>query len=61
VAPELLEGESASIYSDMWSIGCTVIELITGRPPYYDLGQMAAIFQIVEADTIPPPEDCSPV
>jgi serine/threonine protein kinase len=33
---------------DVWSLGCTVIELLTGRPPYFDLAPVAALFRIVQ-------------
>ena len=38
MAPEVIELKGASPKSDIWSLGCTVIELLTGRPPYADLG-----------------------
>jgi serine/threonine protein kinase len=34
MAPELLQGGSASISSDLYSIGATLFELFTGRPPF---------------------------
>lgn len=37
VAPEVIELKGASPASDIWSLGCTVIELLTGRPPYADI------------------------
>ena len=33
-APEVIELRPVSTKSDIWSLGCTVIELLTGRPPY---------------------------
>ena len=33
VAPEVIELKGASRASDIRSLGCTVIELLTGRPP----------------------------
>ena len=36
-APEVIELSPVSTKSDIWSLGCTVIELLTGRPPYGDL------------------------
>ena len=38
MAPEVIELKGASPKSDIWSLGCTVIELLTGRPPYADIG-----------------------
>lgn len=37
VAPEVIELKGASTASDIWSLGCTVIELLTGKPPYADI------------------------
>ena len=37
VAPEVIELKGASPASDIWSLACTVIELLTGRPPYSDI------------------------
>jgi serine/threonine protein kinase len=34
MAPEIIEMKGASYASDIWSLACTVIELLTGRPPY---------------------------
>ena len=42
----VMSGVSAA--SDIWSMGCTVIELLTCIPPYYDLQPMAALYRIVE-------------
>lgn len=53
MAPEVIELKGASTKSDIWSLGCTLIELITGKPPYADLIAMSAMFRIVE-DKYPP-------
>ena len=37
MAPEVIELKGASAKSDIWSLGCTVVELLTGRPPYGDI------------------------
>lgn len=42
------------------SVGCTVIELLTCSPPYFDLSPMAALFRIVQDDYPPFPEGISP-
>jgi serine/threonine protein kinase len=36
-APEVIELRPVPTKSDIWSLGCTVIELLTGSPPYGDL------------------------
>lgn len=56
VAPEVIELKGASTKSDIWSLGCTLVELVTGKPPYADLIAMSAMFRIVE-DPIPPLPD----
>eukprot|EP01113_Clastostelium_recurvatum_P037254 TRINITY_DN5420_c0_g2_i1.p1 TRINITY_DN5420_c0_g2~~TRINITY_DN5420_c0_g2_i1.p1 ORF type:complete len:1097 (-),score=420.63 TRINITY_DN5420_c0_g2_i1:391-3681(-) len=60
MAPEIIELNGATTKADIWSVGCTVIELLTGQPPYYDLGPMPALFRIVQDDCPPLPEGISP-
>jgi len=61
MAPEVIELSGASTASDIWSLGCTVIELLDGRPPYHQLAPMPALFRIVNDDHPPLPESCSPL
>jgi len=42
------------------SVGCTVIELLEGRPPYHKLDPMPALFRIVNDEHPPLPEGASP-
>ena len=37
MALELIKLIGISTKSDIWSLGCTVIELLTGRPPYAEM------------------------
>ena len=46
MAPEVCAGQSYSYPADVWSIGCTAIELAEGAPPYCELEPMAAMIQI---------------
>ncbi|KAI8089567.1 uncharacterized protein BX664DRAFT_297377 [Halteromyces radiatus] len=59
MAPEVIEMKGASTKSDIWSLGCTLIELVTGKPPYADLISMSAMFRIVEDDYPPLPDNIS--
>lgn len=61
MAPEVIELSGATTASDIWSLGCTVIELLDGRPPYHKLQPMPALFRIVNDDHPPLPEGASPV
>lgn len=61
MAPEVIELNGATTASDIWSVGCTVIELLTGNPPYHRLDPMQALFAIVNNDHPPIPEGISPV
>ncbi|KAI0452128.1 hypothetical protein F5B21DRAFT_484697 [Xylaria acuta] len=59
MAPEIIELSGATPASDIWSLGCTVIELLSGRPPYHHLQAMPALFAIVNDDHPPLPEGVS--
>ena len=61
MAPEIIELAGATTASDIWSLGCTVIELLDGRPPYHALQPMPALFRIVHDDHPPLPQSASPV
>ena len=61
VAPEVIEMAGWSSASDIWSVGCTIIELLTTKPPYFGLAPMAALFRIVQEDHPPLPQRMSPV
>lgn len=61
MAPEVVEMLGASPASDIWSLGCTIIELMEGQPPYFKFPPMAALFRIVQDDHPPIPESCSPM
>lgn len=60
MAPEVIKLEKATFASDIWSLACTVVELLTGKPPYANLLAMTAMFKIVEDDMPPLPKSCSP-
>jgi len=58
MAPEIIEmNPRQNCACDIWSIGCTIIELLTGKPPYFDMKQMPAMFRIVQDPHPPFPPD----
>ena len=59
VAPEIIELNGATSKSDIWSVGCTAIELMTGQPPYFELAAMPALFRIVQDEHPPLPDGIS--
>jgi serine/threonine protein kinase len=61
MAPEVIELSGATTASDIWSLGCTVIELLDGKPPYHTLQAMPALFRIVNDDHPPLPQGASPI
>lgn len=61
MAPEIIELCGVTTKADIWSVACTVIELLTGRPPYFDLEPMSALFRISQDDHPPLPEGTSHV
>lgn len=61
MAPEVIELSGATTASDIWSLGCTIIELLDGKPPYSHLQPMPALFRIVNDDHPPFPDSISSV
>lgn len=56
LAPEVVELTGGGPPCDIWSLGCTILELMTGAPPYFNLSPMAAMFHIVQDEVVPLPE-----
>nr|XP_043638262.1 mitogen-activated protein kinase kinase kinase 18-like [Erigeron canadensis] len=52
MAPEVIRGEYQGPESDVWSLGCTVIEMITGKPAWQDRGA-DTLRQIGYSDDLP--------
>ena len=61
MAPEIIELKGPCTASDIWSLGCTIIEFVTGSPPYSHLLAMTTLFRIVEDEHPPLPENISEV
>ena len=63
MAPEIIRRQPYGTSADIWSFGCTVLEMVTGRPPWseYDAG-VSILFKIGSSKEPPPfPETCSDV
>ncbi|KAH3747789.1 hypothetical protein DPMN_182221, partial [Dreissena polymorpha] len=50
MAPEVINGEHYGRKADVWSVGCTVVEMLTKKPPWPELETMAAIYKIATAE-----------
>lgn len=53
MAPEIMWGEGYGRKVDIWSVGCTVVEMLTGSPPLGHLEPPAAMFSIGSRPTVP--------
>eukprot|EP00727_Mastigamoeba_balamuthi_P004326 m51a1_g13891 putative protein serine threonine kinase (914) ;mRNA; f:674949-678016 len=60
MAPEVINATGHGTPSDIWSLGCTIHELVTGEPPYFGLNPMTAMFKIVQ-NPAPIPTSVSPM
>ncbi|KAK1868678.1 hypothetical protein I4F81_011162 [Pyropia yezoensis] len=60
IAPEMVENRRPLTTAlDIWSLGCSVLELATGRRPYHELSAMQTLFRMVQDRHPPIPEDVS--
>ncbi|GFQ02421.1 mitogen-activated protein kinase kinase kinase 1 [Phtheirospermum japonicum] len=62
MAPEWLQVVRSLGYglpADIWSLGCTVLEMLTGRFPYSNLECMAALYRIGKGERPAIPESVS--
>ena len=54
LSPEQARGEHVDARSDLYSTGCLLYELLTGRPPFIGESPVAVAYQHVREDPVPP-------
>ncbi|XP_073230003.1 uncharacterized protein [Porites lutea] len=59
-SPELLAGEKFSRNTDIWSVGCTVVEMLTTKPPLFfeKLSVRQSMYRIIN-NQVEPPTNCT--
>ncbi|KAI8084871.1 uncharacterized protein BX664DRAFT_337988 [Halteromyces radiatus] len=55
MAPEIVIGQKYGAKVDIWSLGCTVIEMLTGTHPW-DLNMLAVVYHLGKLQAPPIPE-----
>uniref|UniRef100_A0ACD5T7U6 Uncharacterized protein n=1 Tax=Avena sativa TaxID=4498 RepID=A0ACD5T7U6_AVESA len=55
MAPEVARGEQQGPAADVWALGCTVVEMVTGRAPWsgMDVDALAAMHKIGYTNALP--------
>ncbi|KAE8656525.1 invertase/pectin methylesterase inhibitor family protein [Hibiscus syriacus] len=54
MAPEVARGEQQGFSADVWALGCTVIEMATGRAPWPDVPDpVSALYRIGFSNDVP--------
>lgn len=54
MAPEAARGEEQGFASDVWAVGCTVIEMATGSPPWPEMNDpVSALYRIAYSVDVP--------
>lgn len=60
MAPEVVKQTSYTRKADIWSLGCLVVEMISGTHPWANLNQMQALYQIGSHAKPSLPDEMSP-
>eukprot|EP01018_Ginkgo_biloba_P013852 Gb_04924 [translate_table: standard] len=62
MAPEVMRQKNTGhdLAVDIWSLGCTVIEMVTGKPPWGEYEGAAAMFKVFKNEVPPIPDSLSP-
>ncbi|KAJ2698955.1 ATP binding [Coemansia sp. IMI 209128] len=59
MAPEVVKDTKYTVKGDVWSLGCLVIEMMTGTHPFPDLDQLQALYSIGQRGRPKIPDDIS--
>ena len=54
MAPEAVKQQLYGAPADIWSLGATAVEVVTGNPPWHKLGPVQAVFAIGRLTSSPP-------
>lgn len=55
MAPEVVKKSGHSFAADIWSVGCVVIEMLTGSPPWSSLAKgVKEVLEIIANASVPP-------
>ncbi|CCH41795.1 hypothetical protein BN7_1334 [Wickerhamomyces ciferrii] len=59
MAPEVVKQIATTSKADIWSVGCLIVEMFTGKHPFPNFSQMQAIFKIGTHNTPEIPKWCT--
>ncbi|CAK9238357.1 unnamed protein product, partial [Sphagnum jensenii] len=60
MAPEAIDAtKTYGIAADIWSLGCTVLEMVTGKPPLSELDWPVVLWRVGHGEAPPIPENLS--
>ncbi|KAJ2778644.1 mitogen-activated protein kinase kinase kinase [Coemansia interrupta] len=57
MAPEVVRRSQYTAAADIWSLGCVVVQMWAGRPPWDDLQEPQVFFRLGRGDAPPIPDD----